>query len=111
MIICVCFGFTTFKVAQNITVENYIHSESCQLDSYLQLDCFDACNGYQVNSASQQNRNVPNESNILNAFDALMTEPISILCSSFSVCKLSIILAYKCSNPFFLVLFKPPSLG
>ena len=111
LIVSLCFGFTGFKVIQKTEQKNYVHSISCQVDHCLQLDCFDSCNGKQVNSPSQQQHNIPVEKSISNSFEALTVEPIQVICfTSVNIQNHVDEVLFYC-NPFFHYLFRPPLKG
>ena len=111
LIVSICFGFTGFKVIQKSEAKNYVHSINCQLDHYLQLDCFDSCNGKQVNSHSQQNHNIPVEKTISNSFEALTVEPFQVICFSSINIQIQVDEILIFCNPFFQYLFRPPLKG
>lgn len=105
---CICFGFTGFKVIQFNEVKNYVHSKTCQADHYLQLDCFDSCNGKQVNCQSHQKNNVPSEKTLINSFDSITEKPLEIICFASFNCEIQIVEILVYNNPFSIELFKPP---
>ena len=106
---CICFGFTGFKVIQNNEVKKYVHSKTCQVDNYLQLDCFDSCNGKQVNCQSHQKHNLPSEKTTLNSFETIPVLPCRIVCFT-SVNFENQVFDYAIyKDPFSRNFFKPPS--
>ncbi len=89
---CICFGFTGFKVIQNNEVKKYVHSKTCQVDNYLQLDCFDSCNGKQVNCQSHQKHNLPSEKTTLNSFETIPVLPCRIVCFTSVILKIKFLI-------------------
>ncbi len=102
------FGFTAFKSMQHAAATNYVHSTTCYIDHYLELDCFDGCNGTQVNAASQHKHNTPLEKIIVTAFDAVTVVPLRVKCTAFIVVHCLIANSATYPDPFLNSAGKPP---
>ncbi len=108
LIVSICFGFSAFKVMQSKTTTNYSHSKNCQKEHYLELDCFDSCNGKQIHAHSHQQHNAPVEVVIISAFDALIMQPIEIVPAKQTISQIPETIDNLFFTSFLKYVFRPP---
>lgn len=107
----ICFGFSAFKIMQADTALNYVHSKECQKEHYLELDCFDSCNGTQIHAHSQHQHNVPVETNIVSAFDALIVQSLKIVRFNKQVIQMPVAKINNYRSSFPKGIFRPPAVS
>ena len=103
-----CIGFSTFKIMQLATAMHYSHSKNCDQDHYLQLDCFDTCNGDQVHAHSNHQKNAPIEVVVVSVFDALIIQPLKIISMKQTVTEIPVTVVKLFSTSFYKSVFRPP---
>lgn len=106
-----CFGFSAFKIMQADTATNYVHSKECQKVHYLELDCFDSCYGTQIHAHSQHKHNVPVETNIVSAYDALIVQPLKIVRFNHQVIQMPVVRINNYRSSFPKGIFRPSAVS
>lgn len=107
----VCIGFSTFKIIQSVTAMHYSHSKNCEKDHYLQLDCFDSCNGDQIHAHSNHQKNTPVEVVVVSIFDALIIQLLKIVPMQQTVIHLSVKVYNLFLTPLLKGVFRPPAFA